>query len=129
MIEQIKIFEHNTLAVEVINGFTKTDEKICEKWFQEKLDQGYKQVHVLIKLDAMKVSQSSAKAVMEDVIWMLRHYKHIGHLAIVAHSKVVKALVPIDNLFFERASKGRYERYFDISQLDEAMKFVSGENV
>jgi hypothetical protein len=46
-------------------------------------------------------------------------------LAIVAHSKVLKALVPIDNLFFERASKGRLERYFDISQIDEAFEFVT----
>lgn len=62
---------------------------------------------------------------MEDTIWVLRNYKKLGHLAIVAHSKVLKALVPIDNLFFERASKGRLEKYFDISQMEEAMEFVS----
>jgi len=55
---------------------------------------------------------------MEDTIWKLRHYKQLGHLAIVAHSGVLKALVPVDNLFFQRASKGRQERYFYISQLD-----------
>ena len=37
---------------------------------------------------------------------------------------ILKVLVPIDNLFFERASKGRLERYFDISQMDEALAFV-----
>ena len=125
MIEKIKTFNGNTLAVEVIDGFTETDEKICQKFFQEKLDEGHEQVHVLVKLDEFKINKSSIKAFMEDIIWSLRNYKKMGHLAIVAHSNTLKALVPIDNLFFKRASKGRYERYFDISQLEEAMDFVT----
>lgn len=125
MIAQIKTFDNNCLAIEVIDGFTEEDEKICQKWFQQKVNQDYEQVNLLVKLDELKVSQSSLKAFMEDVIWVLRHYKQLGHLAIVAHSKVLKALVPIDNLFFQRASKGRQERYFDISQLAEAFDFVN----
>jgi hypothetical protein len=124
MIEQIKTFKNNQLAVEVIDGFTKTDEKIFQKWFQQKRDEGYDQVNVLVKLDELKISHSSVKAFMEDTIWLLRNYKKLGHLAIVAHSKILKALVPIDNLFFERASKGRMERYFDVSQIDEAFDFI-----
>lgn len=125
MIEQLETFDGNTLAIEVIDGFTETDEKICQKFFREKIDQGYKQVNVLIKLDEMKISHSSLRAFMEDSIWALRNYHQLGHLAIVAHSGILKALVPIDNLFFQRASAGRLERYFDVSQMDEAMKFVS----
>ncbi|MFK5959349.1 MAG: STAS/SEC14 domain-containing protein [Lutibacter sp.] len=124
MIEQLETSTKNSIAIEVIDGFTETDEKLCQKFFQEKLDQGFKQVNVLIKLDEMKISHSSIKAFMEDTIWVLRHYKKLGHLAIVAHSKILKALVPIDNLFFERASKGRKERYFDVIQMDEAMEFI-----
>lgn len=124
MIEQLKTTKGNVLALEVIDGFTEADEKLCQKLFQEKLDEGFNQVNVLIKLDKLKLSHSSVRAFMEDSIWALRNYKSIGHLAIVAHSNVMKALVPIDNLFFERASKGRHERYFDISQLDEAFAFV-----
>lgn len=59
MIEQMKTFKGNTLAVEVINGFTETDEKICQKFFLEKLDKGHDQVHVLVKLDELKISNSS----------------------------------------------------------------------
>ncbi len=125
MLEQIRIFEDNTLAVEVIGGFTKTDEKFCQKLFEKKLKEGYVQVNILVKLDEMKIKHTSAKAFMEDAIYAFRNYKKIGHLAIVAHSNIMKALVPIDNLFFQRASKGRYERYFDVSQMDEAIKFVS----
>jgi uncharacterized membrane protein YukC len=129
MIEQIKKFQDNQLAIEVIDGFTETDEKICQKWFQQKIDEGYDQVHVLVKLDETKISHSSLKAFMEDSIWALRHYKQLGHLAIVAHSNILKALVPIDNLFFERASKGRLERYYDVSQLDEAFEFISTDEM
>lgn len=127
MIEQLKTFPDNVLAIEVIDDFTATDEKLCQKWFEAKREAGAAQVNVLVKLDEMKVSASSIKAFFEDIVWVLRNYTHIGHLAVVAHSKVVKALVPVDNLFFQRASKGRLERYFDVAQLDEAMAFVNGK--
>jgi len=121
MIEQIKTYDNNVLAIEVIDGFTETDEKLCQKLFQEKLHKGYG----LVKLDELKINHSSIKAFMEDTIWLLRNYKNIGHLAVVAHSGVLKALVPIDNLFFQRASQGRQERYFDVSQIKEAFEFVN----
>ena len=124
MIEMLETFRDNVLAIAVMDGFSEADETLCEKWFKEKLDQGPSQVNVLVKLDEMKLSATSAKAFFEDSLWALRHYKQLGHLAIVAHSKVMKALVPIDNLFFERGSKGRHERYFDVGQLQEAMAFV-----
>jgi len=127
MLEQIKTFKNNVLAIEVIDSFTEADEKICQKFFQAKLDQGFKSVNVLVKLDEMKVNQKSIKAFMEDFIWVLRNYKRMGHFAVVAHSKVLKALVPVDNLFFQRSSKGRLERYFDVSQMDEAMALVNPE--
>lgn len=125
MLEQLKTFNDNTLAVEVIDGFTEADEQLSQKWIQEKLDKGYEVVNILLKMDEMKISNSSVKAFMEDVLWTLRNYKSLGHLAIVAHSKIIKALVPIDNLFFERSKKGRKEQYFDVSQMEEAMQFVT----
>ena len=125
MIEQIKTSKENVLAIAVIDGFTDADEKLCQKFFQQKLNEGYEQVNVLVKLDEMNISKTSIKAFFEDTVWALRNYKHLGHLAIVGHSNILKALVPIDNLFFSRASKGREERYFDISQIEEAIAFVN----
>ena len=127
MIEKIKTFEDNRLAIEVNDGFTEEDEKLCQKFFNQKIELGYDKINILVKLDEMKISNSSVKAFMEDVIWALRNYKKLGHLAIVAHSNTLKALVPIDNLFFERASKGRLERYFDVSQIDDAFKFIESK--
>jgi hypothetical protein len=124
MIEQIKNYESNILALEVIDGFTETDEKIFQKFFHKKIVKGFDHVNVLIKLDEMKISKSAIKAFFEDMLWSLRNFKNLGRIAIVAHSRILKASVPIDNLFFERASKGREERYFDISQIEEAFKFI-----
>ncbi len=124
MIEQIKKYQNNIIAIEVIDGFTETDEQLAQKLFSEKLSKGFENINVLVKLDEMKISKSSTKAFMEDFIWILRNYKPIGNLAIVAHSNIEKVLIPIDNFFFERLKQGFQERYFDISQIDEAYQFI-----
>ena len=128
MIEQLRTYETNALAIEVIDGFTETDEKLCQKWFAGKMEEGFKKVHVLVKLDELKIGKSSTKAFFEDMVWVLRNYKDIGNIAIVAHSNILKALVPIDNIFFSRLSKGYEERYFDISQLKAAFDFIEASN-
>lgn len=101
MLEKLITTNNNVLAIEIIDGFTKIDENIFQKFFQKQLDFGYDQINVLIKLDEIKISNSSIKAFMEDILSVFRHYKKMGHIAIVAHSKITKALVPIDNLFFK----------------------------
>jgi hypothetical protein len=124
MIEQLKTFESNTLAFEVIDSFTETDEKLAQKFFKEKLDSGFKTVNILVKIDEYKISQTETKAFFEDMIFVIRKFKNLGNLAIVSHSKILKALVPIDNFFFERLKKGQKEQYFDVSQIEEAFEFV-----
>lgn len=125
MIEQIKIFKGNSVAFEVIEGFSETDRELAVKFFDNKISEGFEHVNVLIKLDEMKLSQTSTKAFMEDFAWTFRNYKKMGNIAIVAHSKVLKALIPIDAFFFERLQKGFEERYFDVSQLEKALQFIS----
>ncbi len=63
------------------------------------------------------------------MIWVIRNLKNVGNLAIVAHSNILKAMIPMDNLFFERLKKGFEERYFDVSQLDKAIDFVESKIV
>jgi len=36
MIEQLKTFVNNILAIEVIDGFTEIDEKLCQNFFELK---------------------------------------------------------------------------------------------
>lgn len=129
MVEQLKTYPGNILAVELIDSFTETDEKFLQSLFEKKKEQGFETIHMLIKLDEAKISKVSVKVFFEDIIYTLRNYKHMGHIAIVAHSNVLKALVPIDNLFFQRSSKGREERYFDVSQIDQAFDFIETSKV
>jgi len=49
----------------------------------------------------------------------------MGNFAIVARSKILKELVPINNFFFKRIQKRYEERYFDISQIHKAIEFIS----
>lgn len=88
------------------------------------IPKGHKHINVLIKLDEVKINHISTKAFMEDIIRTLRNLKQIGNIAIVVHSNIGKALVPMDNFFFERLKKGYEERYLDISQLEKAIEFV-----
>ena len=127
MIEQLKTFKTNTLAFEVIGQFTETDERLAQKLFKEKLASGFDKVNVLVKFDEMKISAKETKVFFEDSIFLIKQLNHLGNMAIVGHSKVVKALVPTDNFFFERLQKGSKEQYFDVSQLDEAFAFVTEE--
>ena len=124
MIEQIRIFKGNAIAIEAIESFTETDGKLLHKFFEEKLKNGFHHVNVLVKLDEVKISQISTKAFFEHMIWVIRNLKNVGNLAIVAHSNILKSLIPIDNIFFERLKKGFEERYFDVSQLDKALDFI-----
>jgi hypothetical protein len=39
MIEELKTFKGNTLAIEVTTCFTKTDEELAQKFFKEKINE------------------------------------------------------------------------------------------
>ncbi|MCX7548924.1 STAS/SEC14 domain-containing protein [Xanthomarina sp. F1114] len=127
MIEQIKTFDSNTLAFEVIDGFTETDEKLAQKLFNKKLEEGFNTVNVLVKFDEYKVTKTEFKAFFEDLVFINRKFDELGRLAYVGNSKLMEALVPVDNLFFKNKKKGREERYFDISEMEKALQFVSEE--
>lgn len=124
MVEQLEISEKNILLLEAYGGFTEVDEKYCQKLFSNKLDKGFKTVNILIKIDELKITQSSLKALLEDMVWALRNYKKMGRMAIVANSAIIKHLVAIDNLFFANKQEGREERYFDISEIEEAINYI-----
>lgn len=127
MVQQFKKFDNNVLALLIARGFTKVDEKFCQKLFENILDMSLDQVNVFIKIDEINLRQSSVKALFEDMAYTLKNYKSLRHIAIVAHSKILKSLVPVDALFFENTNKGRSERYYDISQINEAFEFVGNE--
>mgnify|MGYP001281960390 CR=1 FL=1 len=124
MIEQLKVFDRNILAVEIIENYTEEDLLFFKKLFEQKLEKGFTHINILIKLDELKIDKINIKTFFSDVLWTLRKFSSLGHIAVVAHSNITKMLVTLDALFFKRASEGRNERYFDISQIDEAYRFI-----
>lgn len=125
MIAQLKTFKGNALAIEAIESFTETDIKLVHKFFEEKRAQGHEHINVLVKLDELKINQINTKKFMEHIVWVFRNLDQIGNIAIVAHSNILKALIPMDNFFFERLKKGYEERYFDRSHLEKAFLFIA----
>ena len=125
MIEQLKIFDNNTLAVEVVNGFTEADEKLGAKLIQNKLNEGYDHVNILIKVDEAELSESDIKALFEESKFLLNNVQHLKRIAVVGDSKWLKSLVPVDRFFFKQMNHSGEEKYFETSQLNEALAFVN----
>lgn len=126
MIIQLENSGGNVLAVEIVDGYTESDEKLFQKLFQERINEGHEHINILVKLDELKISNVNTKAFFKDILFDIRNYKKMGNIAIVAQSGVIKALVPIDNFFFKLANKGFQERYFDVSKMEDAKAFVHG---
>lgn len=125
MVEQIKKIDGNAIAFEVIDSFTVTDVELAQKLIEQKISQGHSVIHLLIKIDQLKITHIGLKAALKDLLYVLKHIKQFGNLAIVANSNTLKTLVKMDNLFYNKINKGFEERYFDVSEIEEAYTFIS----
>ncbi len=59
----------------------------------------------------------SLKALYEDMMWLIKNLRHFDKMAIVGDKKWEELLIKADGLVFG-------EKYFDISQLEEAWEYV-----
>ena len=128
MLAQIKTFDKNVLAVEVINSYTETDLQFCYKLMQKKLDEGYSTLNFLIRIDELKLSHTNIKVIFEDMKLVFEEFKHFGNIAIVAHSKFIEMTNPLRTFLYERISGGKQVRYFDVNELDDALDWISNLN-
>ncbi len=124
MVEQLKVYEAPILALEIIDGFTQNDFELVQKWVEIKREKGFSKMNILLKLDEMKMAESSRKALWDQFAKLMKHFKQIGRISYVGESEILKALVPVDNLFFKMFSPGSEERYFDLADIDQAFEFV-----
>ena len=62
---------------------------------------------------------TSCQAMYEDASWLLKNVKHFDRMAIVGDKKWEEMLVKADSLVYG-------EKYFDISQLQEAWQYIEG---
>ena len=127
MIKQLKIYDSPLLAIEISDSFKEADYKLVQIWADAKREKGFETANLLIKLDGLKTSESSIKAIFEQLIKLLKNFRQFGRVAIVAQSNSLKKMVQIDNFFMQKLSKGSEERYFDISELEEAFAFVESD--
>lgn len=126
MIKQIKTFNGNALALELTDAFTELDAQMIEQLFEEKLNSGYSHVNLLIKVENLSVlKHMSLKAFLEGELWGIRHFGKIGRCAVVAHSDIIKSVVKVENKVLQLVNAAFEERYFDTTQLEEALQFVS----
>ncbi|WP_333888795.1 STAS/SEC14 domain-containing protein [Sphingobacterium siyangense] len=129
MINQIKKFKGNALALELIGSFTETDALLIEQLFEEKLNKGYAHVNILIKVKDMSVMKDmKLKAFFEGELWGIKHFGKIGRCAVVSHSDFMKSIVNIENKMLHLFNSALEERYFDENQLEEALEFIENGN-
>ncbi|MEX6690555.1 STAS/SEC14 domain-containing protein [Danxiaibacter flavus] len=128
MLNQIKTFQGNALALELTETFTEADAQLIKQLFEEKLNAGYEHVNILIKVKDMSVMRHmDLKAFLEGELWGFRHFRKIGRCAVVAHSDFIRSVVKIENKVLHLANPALEEKYFDTEELDEALKFISAE--
>ena len=127
MIEQLKVYDTSVMALEIVEGFTKADYELVEKWANAKREQGFTKMNLLLKLDKLTISDTSLKAFLDQTLKLMKNFKQIGRIAVVAQSKILKKVVPIENFFLQTFNKGREERYFDVEEIEKAFAFVEAE--
>lgn len=126
MINQIKKFEKNALALEILETFTKADALLIEQLFEEKLNEGYKHVNILIKVKDMSVLKDmDLKGFLQGELWGIKHFEKIGRCAVVSHSGFMESVVNIENKVLHLFNAALEEKYFDQTQLDEALTFIT----
>ena len=126
MINQIKEFKKNALALEILGTFTEADALLIELLFEEKLNEGYKHVNILIKVKDMSVLKDmNLIAFLQGELWGIKHFGKIGRCAVVSHSGFMESVVKIENKVLHLFNSALEEKYFDQTQLDEALKFIT----
>ena len=128
MINQIKVFKTNALALEMVDKFTEADANLIEKLYQEKLDLGYKKINILIKVkDLSVITDMTLKGFFKGELWGIKHFGSMGKCAVVSHSSVMKSVINAENKFLHLFNKALDEKYFDEADLESALKFIAPE--
>ena len=126
MIIQIKKFDKNALALELRETFTEADALLIEQLFEEKLNEGYEHVNMLIKVkDMSALKDMNLKGFLQGELWGIRHFGKIGRCAVVSNSDFIESVVKIENKVLHFFNSALEEKYFDQTQLDEALKFIT----
>lgn len=117
MIEILPQSKDNTVGFKVTTPISLEDLQQIEPKLNQLIEQ-YGKINWLIILDGSFPYYSSWRAFYEDMMWVTKHLKNFGKMAVVGHNPILKTLIKVDGLIFG-------ERYYDISDLDEAWKYIN----
>jgi len=112
MLKVLEGTSEKAISLEIVDGYETTDEKSIEKLFEKKLATGVTKVNILMKIDKLKLTKSSWKAMWSDGVYAMKHIKNCGRIAIVGDSKFEEFLIKTDNAVFGSEKAGRIEKYF-----------------
>lgn len=116
----VKILERskdNVLGVEATGEVSLEDLKKVEVVFDEAIKK-YDKINWLYIIGTMKYT--NLRAMYEDMSWLMKNLKHFDRMAVVGDKKWEELMIKTDGFFFG-------EKYFDITQLEEAWKYVEGK--
>lgn len=142
MIKTLRNYDGNTIALEVIGGVQLADIDTLAEEFNNKLQQGYTQVNILITLHQLSVRQTNMLAVLQERVWGIQQHKKMRHIAIVGRQPKIpkylvwakkpltwanwlQASVYVEAVLIHWLNPSAQEYYFDITELDKAMAFVA----
>ncbi len=126
MINQIKKFKKNALALELVDAFTEEDVMLVKELFEEKLKEGFEHVNILIQVKDLSIlKHMNVKSFLQGELWGIQHFKNIGRCAVVSHSGVMETVVNMESKILQVFSAALEEKYFDHSQLKDALAFIA----
>ena len=106
----------NVIGVESSGTITLEEQQKAEEVFDKAIKEHGK-INWLYVFRSMKYE--SLRPMYEDMMWCLKNLKNFDRMAVVGDKKWQELLIKADGLVFG-------EKYFDISQLDEAWAYVEG---
>lgn len=115
----IKILERskgNVFGFETSGEISESDVESVAAKLDEAIEK-YGKISWLIVLKTTKYT--GLRAMYEDMKWVTKNVRHFDRMAVVGDRKWEELLVKADGFVFG-------EKYFDISQLDDAWEYVEG---
>jgi hypothetical protein len=126
MLSQIQQFEGNALALELAGTFTVADAMQVKELFDEKIAQGYPHINILVLVKDLSIlNHMEFKAFLKGEMWGIKYLGKIGRCAVVAQSRVLQSIVNFEGKVLHLFNAALDERYFDLSELDSALQFIS----
>jgi len=114
MIKFLKKSHDNIFGLEATGEITEKD---IIDW-ETKINKAVKKYGTVNWLFVIKASKfESLKSMYSDMMWLLKNIVHFDKMAIVGDKKWEELLIKADSLAFG-------EKYFDISQLDQAWDYI-----